>query len=337
MKNRGIYETILKMPELMEKAYEELKVIGEIRGEVGKVAFFGMGGSGIAGRIISEWLNEENGEQLITCYNDMKMPKWVDEETIIIPISYSGNTKETIMATKTAIERKLNIAIISSGGKLIETAERSGIPYVKIPPIFNQPRESLPYLIMAAIKVLLNLKVINEENIKQIKKAIETLYNVREKIIRDKTPEKLAQKMFNKMIQIYTYNPLTAAAIRFKQSLNENSKTLAKLEIIPEAGHNAIMEFEGEAELLNKNIAIIIREGEIENKLIRISMEVFKELMLKRGMNVEEIISIGEIAISKILTAIYIGDLASIELANIKGVDAREIKSIRYLKSKIRE
>ncbi|MEM0211051.1 MAG: bifunctional phosphoglucose/phosphomannose isomerase [Candidatus Methanomethylicia archaeon] len=334
--NKEIYETIFNMPNLMEKALMELNLNGDIKYNINKVAFFGMGGSGIAGRIISEWVIED-GKLQISAYNDMKIPRKIDKETLIVSISYSGNTEETIMVAENALRENYPSAIISSNGKLIEIAEKNNIPYVKIPQIFNQPREALPYLFIAAIKVLMEINFINSKHIKQIHETIKTLYNLREELSLDNVPRKIAEKIHNKFISIYTYDPLTVSAIRFKQSLNENSKAIAKVEVIPEAGHNAIMELEEDTKILGKMIMILIREEDIANRLIEKSIETFKELAVKREMELEEIVVKGGSTLSKIFSAIYLGDLTSVELANIKMIDARKIDSIKYLKSRIRE
>lgn len=336
MINKEIYETILNMPNLMEKALVELNLRGEIKHNINKIAFFGMGGSGIAGRIISEWINED-GRLQISAYNDMKIPKKIDKDTLIVSISYSGNTEETIIVTENALKENYPSAIISSNGKLIEIAEKNNIPHVKIPQTFNQPREALPYLFIAAIKVLIKIDFINSKHIEQLNETIKTLYNLREGLSLDNIPRKIAEKMYNKFISIYTYDPLTVSAIRFKQSLNENSKAIAKFEVIPEAGHNAIMEFEEDPKILGKMMAILIREEKISNRLIEKSIEVFKELAVNREMELEEVIVKGESTLSKIFSAIYLGDLASVELANIKMIDARKIDSIKYLKGRMRE
>lgn len=336
MVNEEIYETLIKMPNLMETALRELKLNGRLkRDSINKVAFFGMGGSGIAGRIISEWMSEENIQ--ITAYNHMKIPKNLDSETLIVAISYSGNTEETIMIVEEALRENRPFTIISSNGRLIEIAEEINIPHIKIPKIFNQPREALPYLFIAAVKVLMEIELVNSRHLEELSETIKVLYGLKEEISLNNLPRKYAEKLYDKFISIYTYNPLTISAIRFKQSLNENSKVIAKVEEIPEAGHNAIMEFEEESKILEKLAVIIIREGKIKDTLIEKSVETFKELAIKRRINLEEILVKGEGVLSKIFSAIYLGDLTSIELANIKMIDARKIDSINYLKGKIRK
>lgn len=330
--NEEIYETIMKMPEYMEKALKELNIIGKLPREVKGVAFFGMGGSGIAGKIISECMSEY--EFKILAYNDLSIPKNIEKEILIVAVSYSGNTEETLNVAKEAIANDRPLAIISSGGKLIELAKLRSIPYIEIPRIFNQPREALPYLFISTAKIL--MEIVNEISIlNQINDVIIVLYEIMKKIKLDNEPMKIAKKILNKNITIYTYNPLTVSAIRFKQSLNENSKVIARMEVIPEAGHNAIMEFEEDYNLLKNMSTIIIRENEIKNKLIKIMMNTFIELIEKRNIQFEEIIVEGNNNLSKVFSAIYLGDLISVELANLKGIDARKINSIEYLKSNI--
>jgi len=333
--NREMYETILNMPDFMEKALKELKLNGEVPLEIDGIAFFGMGGSGIAGRIVSEWLNYEWGVNVYS-YNEITIPRNLSRNTLITLISYSGNTEETLMVAKNAINGGYKVAVISSGGRLIEIAMEENLPHIRIPRIFSQPRESLPYLFTAAVKMLIETKLIGNAQINQLNDCIETLYNVKNGLNTNNIPKILAEKVYSKIISIFTYTPLTPAAIRFKQSLNENSKVVAKVEVIPEACHNAIMEWEENPEILRNIAMIIIREGVVKERLIEISINTLKEIALQRGATIEELYASGSNVLSNIFSAIYIGDLASIELANIKGIEARRINLIDYLKGKIR-
>ncbi|MCC6017985.1 MAG: bifunctional phosphoglucose/phosphomannose isomerase [Candidatus Verstraetearchaeota archaeon] len=333
--NEEMYETILNMPEFMEKALRELKLNGEIPPEIDGIAFFGMGGSGIAGRITSEWLNYEWGVN-VHSYNEIIIPRNLSRKTLITLVSYSGNTEETLMAAKKAIYEGYKVAVISSGGRLMELAVEKGLPHIKIPKIFSQPRESLPYLFTATIKVLIEAKIIGSEQLNQLDECIKTIYKMREGLRENNVPKMLAERIYGKIISIFTYTPLTPAAIRFKQSLNENSKVIAKIEVIPEACHNAIMEWEEDPEILKKIAMVIIREDNVKEKLIEISMNTLKEIALRKGATMEEIYAIGNNVLSHIFSAIYIGDLVSIELANMKRIDARKINLIDYLKGRIR-
>jgi glucose/mannose-6-phosphate isomerase len=333
--NEEIYETIFNMPEFMEKALRELKLNGEIPSEIDGIAFFGMGGSGIAGRITSEWLNYEGGINAHS-YNEIIIPRNLSKKTLITLVSYSGNTEETLMAAKRAIDEGYKVAVISSGGRLIELAVEKDLPHIKIPKIFSQPRESLPYLFTATVKVLIEAKIMGSGQLNQLEECIKTLYKVKRGLRENNIPKMLAERVYGKIISIFTYTPLTPAAIRFKQSLNENSKVVAKVEVIPEACHNAIMEWEEDPEILRKIAMVIIRGDNMGGKLIEISVNTLKDIALQKSATVEEIYAIGNNVLSHIFSAIYIGDLVSIELANMKGIDARRINLIDYLKGRIR-
>ena len=335
MMNEEAYKSIIQMPQYMKKALKNLKLNGRLDKEIDRILIIGMGGSGIIGNIIEEWL-EYSIRIPLTTWKDYKLPNWCDKNTLVIAISYSGETEETVTATMNAIKNECMIAIVTSDGRLLKIADDGGIPYIWIPKKFAQPREALPYLFIAVTKILEEIGILNESMEEEIEETIEVLKEIHDKFLNEMRPRLIAERILGKIITIYAYRPLRSAAQRFKQELNENGKCYSKIEFLPEAGHNDIMGWEEDEEIL-KNIAVIFLRDKDENEKMKRRIEVMKEIIKIKGSRIIEINALGSSSLSKIFSTIYLGDLISVELANLKGIDARRVESIMKLKEKLSE
>src|SRR5512136_684723 len=113
--------------------------------KVDNVIIAGMGASAISGDILASLLRDKLDVPLVV-NREYDLPKWANKDTLVICISYSGNTIETLSSFKIASQKKCKIICISTGGKLQELAEKRGIPFVKVPAGI-QPRAATAYLL----------------------------------------------------------------------------------------------------------------------------------------------------------------------------------------------
>lgn len=325
----------LEMPENLQEALKKTWMTSRLRvDEISNITFIGMGGSGIIGNIILDWL-EEKIDIPIKLWKDYELPAYINSKSLIIAISYSGNTEEVLSAVIEAMKRKSSIIAITSNGILEKLHLKKNFPLIKVPPKF-QPREALPYLFIAALKALNQIHVIPTYET-EIKKTIQTLKEIRKQIIqqKDDTVFKIANKIIRKNTVIYTYKPFRGAALRFKQQLNENSKQWAKIEIIPEACHNEIVGW-SENKKLYQNMKVIMIRDKQEKQTIKTRIEAFKEEISRKNVEILEIKAKGTTTIEKIFSIIYQGDLISILIALIKGVNPKSIEPIVRLKNKLK-
>lgn len=276
------------------------------------ILVIGMGGSGIAGDIIRDCCDLR-----VDICRDYKLPK-CDPETLVIAISYSGNTEETLSSFTQALGFK-NALVITSGGKLLELAKNNEIDVIKMPEGMP-PRAALPYLLFPLIKFLRQSGI----RIEGADEAIESL-----KTIAKKTGD--LRKIGNGIegqIGIYCPPGFEGAARRFKTQINENAKALARWDSFPELNHN---EHVGWENAKGKNTVIIMRDSE-EHPKTKARIEYMKEYIGGKS-NVFELFSVGKTKLSRELSLVYQGDWISIFLAEKAGVDATPVKSIDALKN----
>ncbi len=287
-----------KIPELIPITFPNFSE------PIDEVVIAGMGGSVIAGIVIKNYFKLINPNLRIIIGNDYHLPKLISKNALVICVSYSGNTEETLSMFKDAQRRKLRVMTVCSGGKLEEIANNYRVPIIKIPGKIH-PRQALPYLFFTTIRVLEKLKFIDDHS-----KLIDSLIKVLNKKNFESLGIELAKKLYKKKIIIYSTKNLKGVAYRWKTQFNENSKVPAHLHWFPELCHNELCQYM--EDMSDYHVIILKTDKEPRRMLKRI--EVTKKL-ISRTCEVTELDIKGSNDFTKFYTAILIGDLASYYLA----------------------
>jgi glucose/mannose-6-phosphate isomerase len=298
----------------------------------------GMGGSGIGGELLKDWARNKTTVP-IEVNREYQLPAYAGKRTLVLITSYSGDTEESLGAFLDALKRKCMIYCISSGGALLENAERLNVPYLRVPGGMP-PRAALPYLFIPLLLGMEKMGLVSGAS-EELSEALILL----EKISQDNSPEKPAKENFSKTLAlnigltapvVYGFGFYRSVAERFKTQFNENSKVPAKWEVFSELNHNEIVGWERAGELSKCFSAIFIRDKE-ESTEIRSRIEITKELVDKAGVGMFEVPTQGKSPMAKMLSTICIGDFTSIYLALLHGVDPTPVKTINYLKDTLKE
>lgn len=291
---------------------------------ISEIVFGGMGGSAIVGILIKEYLESIDCELKITINNEYTLPKHISKNALLICVSYSGNTEETLSVFKEAQRRKIKIITICSGGKLKELADNYRLPLIEVPKGMH-PRQSLPFLFFPLIKLLEKLKILEDHS-----KQVEALIRVLRKKNFNEIAIKLAEKLYNKNITIYSSKTLTGVVYRWKTQFNENSKVLAHTHIFPELCHNELCQYM----LKQENLHVIILKNDKDSRRLQKRMEITKKLISK-SCEVTEIGITGDNEFIKLYTTILIGDLTSYYLAIKNRRDPSDDSIIGSLKKEL--
>ncbi len=296
------------------------------------IVFSGMGGSAIAADLLKDYLNNEIKIPIFV-NRDYFLPNFVSSESLLFINSYSGNTEETLAVYEQAKRKKAHLIVISSGGELIKKAERDKISFITIPSGIP-PRTALAYSFFIPLILLFQSGLISEKK-EDIKETILILEKLKKEITGEKENEakKVSFSFLNKFPVIYTSNSFAAVAIRLKQQLAENSKTLSSANFLPEMNHNEIVGWQ--FPYLLKDFSVLFLRDKEENarieKRFRISQEIIKE-----KTEILEIWSKGESLLARTFSLIYIGDFISYYLALLNKVDPTPVEKIDYLKKQLR-
>ena len=209
--------------------------------KIDNVIITGLGGSGIGGKIVSELIADEIKVPVIIS-SSYFIPKFASKNTLVIVSSYSGNTEETVSAMKQAINASCEIACITSGGEVLETAKSNNYNYIVVPG-GNPPRSMLAYSLVQQLFLLNNYNLISSDFKEELTKSIDLL-DANENSIKVEA-EEIANKIHGKIPVIYIEDYMSGVATRFKQQINENAKELCWDHVIPEMNHNELVGWAG--------------------------------------------------------------------------------------------
>ena len=295
--------------------------------EIRNVVVSGLGGSGIGANLTGELVSDEL--QLPFMVNkDYFLPDFVNEYTLVIISSYSGNTEETVHALNIARTKKAQIICVTSNGKILEIASENKLDYIQIPEGMP-PRACLGYSFVQQLFILNKLGLIGNKRIDELDKAVKLLDDQMETI--QKSAKDLAEKLYEKIPVIYVSAAMESVAVRFRQQLNENSKILAWHHAIPEMNHNELVGWRDR----NNDLAVVFLRNETDFERIQQRMEISRNVISNYTDHIYDIFSQGNSKTERALYLIHLVDWASFYLAQLRSKDAVEVKVIDHLKGEL--
>jgi glucose/mannose-6-phosphate isomerase len=287
----------------------------------------GMGGSALAADLLKTWKPEFD----IIIHRDYGLPSVPIEklkEKLVILSSYSGNTEEVIDAFEEAKKDNLQMAVISTGGKLLSLAKENNTPYIELPKTDIQPRCALGFSIKAF------MKLIGEEN--ELKEITDLAQNL-DPADYEKEGKALAQKMKNYVPVVYSSDRNSPVAYNWKIKLNENSKIPAFYSTFPELNHNEMTGYDmknSTKELINKFYFIILKDKEDDKRIIK-RMEILEKMYRERGLPIEILELKGKNVWYKIFSSLVLADWVSYYTALEYGQDPEKIPMVEEFKKLI--
>lgn len=294
---------------------------------VDKVVVAGMGGSAITGDLLQAYCAERAPLLHVHVSRGYDVPAFVDSRTLVFVSSYSGNTEETLSSLKGAMRKGAKVVVIASGGKLLQQAEQLNKPLVSVPEGV-QPRAAIACLFLPLLNVLHNAGLIPDPS-SDVSSAIGSLkasgngYKERAKL--------LAEKLAGKVPLIYSSDKMAGVARRWKYELNENAKIHAFCNVFPELNHNEMVGYVK----LNANYYVILLEDESDLRRIKERIRLTKEIVGAKGVPSTQLVIKGDNPLTKLLSAVYIGDLTSVYLARLYNVDPEPVAIVEDFKKQL--
>lgn len=292
----------------------------------------GMGGSGICGDVVAG-VADQRMRIPVLVHKGYGLPAHVGPRTVVLAVSYSGNTEETLSAVDEAIDRGARVAAVTSGGQLGELVEAHDLTCVQIPG-GGQPRHSLGYLAVPAL-IMLGLADGLDE-------AEQVLRNVADALGRDvptdRNPAKqLGQRFADGTVPVVygTQGPAAVAALRLACQLNENAKLPAFPAVIPELDHNAIVGWEGLSDLVGRAGLVWVRDPAGEHPRNSARVEVTEAVLAERFAWTDALTSVGSAPLARLASLLLAADLVSLYAALARGLDPTPVRSIDRLKSEL--
>jgi glucose/mannose-6-phosphate isomerase len=292
----------------------------------------GMGGSAIGGALAQAALGDR-ASRPIAVARGYGLPAWTTPETMVLCSSYSGNTEETLAAFDAAGALGAPRVVATTGGKLAAAARADGVPVIPLPGGF-QPRAAVAYALVVALEVA-SLCGVGE----RLHSEIDVAAARTEELLgvwgpggsQEDYPKELACGLHGTVPQIAGSGLTAPIAYRWKTQINENAKMPAFAHELPELDHNEIVGWQAASEL-GRFSAVFLDDSDLHPR-IRQRIELTRGLIVADAAATFRIESEGGTATERLLSLVVLGDLVSLYLAVLRGVDPTPVPVIESLKS----
>jgi len=324
-----MYKTYNEWPKIAKNSFdldiEEIKFKN-----IDHIVFVGMGGSGAIGDVFASILSKTT--IYTTVVKGYTLPITVKKNTLVVIISVSGNTKETFEILKLAKETACEVIAFSSGGKIEKYCISNNLEYRKFEKN-HSPRASFPIFLYGILKVLKPILPIDDKEIhNSIKELKKTFLLISPKNVSNKNLALHLAKWITEIPIIYYPYGFESAAIRFKNSLQENSKTHVICEDVLETTHNGIVAWEKKSK-----IKPILLRGINDHVKTKERWEIMKKYLNFKKIDYREVNSTKGGILSKLVNLIYLLDYTSIYYAVLNKTDPSPVEAIDFFKSRLKK
>jgi len=314
-------------PDISRESYEQEFSKPEFN-DIDHIVFAGMGGSGTIGDVFSSILSKNDIHTSVV--KGYLLPKTVDENTLVVVTSVSGNTQEPLMVLKNSKNSKAKFIAFSSGGMIKKYALKNEINYQEIK-MEHSPRASFPKYVFSMLRTLESVIPVKKSDVLD---TISKMEIVRKNIFSNNLNENntalnLAKWITGTPVLYYPWG-LESAAIRFKNSLQENSKLHVMAEDIIEVCHNGVVSWEKDSVMQP-----ILIQGHNDYSKTKERSKILKEFFNSKQIEYKEISSVKGSIISKIMNLIYLFDYVSVYHSVISGIDPSPVSAIDFIKERL--
>ena len=319
-------QAILNFPQQFEaglKAAEEVK-----NSQAGKnIIICGMGGSALPANLLITYKSDL--ETAVYIPRNYSLPPQANQDSLVICISYSGNTEETLSCYRQAVEKGLEPLAITTGGELKELAEENNLPIAEIPSGI-QPRQAIGYQFSALLQILNNCGIVSNQ-----KANLSRLENNLQPKELEQQGKELAEELTNKLPLIYSSEKFKILARIWKIKFNENTKSMAFWNYFPELNHNEMTGFEEIKKQIDPEQLRVLMLKDQENDKISKRMELTKQLLKEHNVQTREIPIEGNSLLEKLFNSILLSDWTTFYLAKKYGVDPEAVPIIEDFKEQL--
>ncbi|MCR4400567.1 MAG: bifunctional phosphoglucose/phosphomannose isomerase [Syntrophomonadaceae bacterium] len=297
----------------------------------------GQGGSAIGGDVLRTYCQSRLPVPVLV-NRDYRLPACVGPDSLVLAVSYSGNTEETLSAYVDALCRQAHLVAVTTGGKLAEWAAHDGVPVIEVPPGF-MPRAAAGYLFAPAALLLERLRLLAGVS-EEIQETARVLQERRATLLPAVPAERnearqLAARLAGALPIIWGAAGSTeVAALRWKGQINENAKSPAYYNVFPELDHNEIVGFEAPEDLVRRLALVILRDRDDHERVVK-RMAITADVVGRRAASISEVHSSGEGLLARLFSLMYVGDYTSTYLALEYGINPTPVQAIDELKARM--
>jgi glucose/mannose-6-phosphate isomerase len=330
----ALVDDMLAMPDHIDDAIWRAESAMLEPAEAAGLVVCGMGGSAIGADLAIAALGGAI-ERPIHVIRGYDLPGWVNRDCSVLCSSYSGNTEETLSCYEQATARGAKTYVVSSGGLLSELAHAAGVPVIGLPGIL-QPRASVAYGVTSVLEIGIATGIVDAGVREQLRAAADPLRELTAAwgpdAPGDALPKQLARDAFDRLTVTYGADLTAPVAYRWRTQINENAKMSACSGELPESNHNEISGWQGAG--VAPYTAWFLRDAG-QHQRVRARIELTAEVVAAAGARVQVIDTIGEGRLERLFGAVLLGDLVSLYMAVLRGVDPSPVPLIEELKDRL--
>jgi glucose/mannose-6-phosphate isomerase len=304
------------------------------RDHVGGLVVCGMGGSAIGGDLAKAALGDQ-ATRPITVVRGYALESWTLPESLVLCMSYSGNTEETLACFEAAGATGAQRVVLTTGGKLADLAREEGVPVIGVP-AGMQPRAGVIYMTIGVLEcaALCGAAPAVHAEIDMATALLETLVEEWGPGAGDDSLAKsVARDLDGTIPVIHGASATTAPARRWSTQINENAGSPAFWTELPEANHNQICGWERGRELAPLSGVFLCDPD--QHPRVQRHMELARTELERVGAPALQLNTRGESRLERVLSAVLLGDLVSVYMAVLAGIDPTPVEAIQRLKQQL--
>ncbi len=318
-------DIIYSLPDQISQTVGSMSRMSFGRKKYTGVLVCGMGGSGISGEVAAVLYPGVR----VTVNKDYDVPAYIDDSTLAILVSYSGNTEETLANYRSLSRRGVDMVLISSGGKLLA---KKAVAKVVVPAGLP-PRGALGHLFSPLPIAMYWAGLMKEDPRRGLLDLAAFLTSRRGAI--ERTAQRVARLLADRLIVIYANSPRFAVvANRWRCQLNENSKVLAHINVIPEMNHNEIVGV-GRPERCSADVTVVFLNDRAAHPRNKLRQRLLRSMLSHELPRTIEFNGEGKSDLQRVFWTVMLGDFLSNYLALAKGIDPMPVTRITELKKKL--
>lgn len=330
-------QAILDFPEQFKTGLEAAQEVGNSQA-TSNIIICGMGGSALPANLLITYLKTRRKKLLaegkhnfpaIYISRNYNLPPQVGQDSLVICISYSGDTEETLSCYRQALDQDLFPLAITTGGQLQQLAQENDLPVAKIPSGI-QPRQAIGYQFSALLQILHNCGIVAEQ-----KNNLLALEDILQPQQLQEQGKKLSEELTNKLPLIYAPEKFKALARIWKIKFNENAKSMAYWNYFPELNHNEMTGFEQAAKQVDPEQLRVLMLKEEGNSRMNKRMQLTKQLLQEHNIKTKEIALEGGTLLEKIFNSVLLSDWTTFYLAKQYGIDPEAVPIIEEFKKQL--
>ncbi|MBA3299314.1 MAG: bifunctional phosphoglucose/phosphomannose isomerase [Thermoleophilaceae bacterium] len=317
-------DEVLAQPHQLGDALWRVEAAGIAQRDLpGGLLACGMGGSAIGGDLAAAAIGSRAARPVRTVRGYAPEP-WLTPDTLVLCASYSGHTEETLACFEAAGEASAERVVLTTGGPLAARAREEGVPVIGVPSGM-QPRAAVVYMAVGALECAALCAAAPS-----LRDEIEGAAPVLEAVGTDGQSEKIAEVLRDTLPVVHGAEATAAPARRWKTQLNENAKVAAFASELPEANHNEIEGWRWAHDHAPMSAVFLTAEG--HHPRVARRLELTAGLIEGQGLPVVRVAAPGESAVARVLSLVMLGDLVSVRLAQLGGIDPEPVIYIEGFK-----